>query len=86
MADFLWQGCDQTPTSSSYPSTPQSSPARVARIYHEEHGRQVKLIVDLAALLGRDKSKLPKILKLADLDPLEVGKVMRDNSLQNSSR
>ena len=39
---------------------------------------QVKLIVDLAALLGRDKSKLPKILKLADLDPLEVQKVMKD--------
>ena len=37
---------------------------------------QVKSIVDLADLLDRDKSKLRKILKLADLDPLEVGKVM----------
>jgi len=37
---------------------------------------QVKSIVDLADLLGRDISKLRKILKLADLDPVEVEKVM----------
>ena len=37
---------------------------------------QVKSIVDLADLLGRDISKLRKILKLADLEPVEVGKVM----------
>ncbi len=37
---------------------------------------QVKSVVDLADLLDRDISKLRKILKLADLDPLEVEKVM----------
>jgi len=37
---------------------------------------QVKSVVDLADLLDRDISKLRKIMKLADLDPLEVGKVM----------
>ena len=40
-----------------------------------ESGR-VKSIVDLADLLDRDISKLRKILKLADLEPGEVLKVM----------
>ena len=37
---------------------------------------KVKSVVDLADLLDRDISKLRKILKLADLEPGEVGKVM----------
>jgi len=47
----------------------------------------VKLIVDLAVLLGRDISKLRKMLKLADLDPQEVEKVMENsNNHLNSNR
>ena len=37
---------------------------------------QVKSVVELAEMLGRDISKLRKILTFADLDPGEVGKVM----------
>lgn len=48
---------------------------------------QVKSVVDLAELLDRDISKLRKILKLADLEPVEVGKVMGDsNNPLNSTR
>ncbi len=38
---------------------------------------QIKSVVDLADLLDRDISKLRHILKLADLDPVEVEKVMQ---------
>ena len=37
---------------------------------------QVKSVIDLADLLDRDISKLRKILTFADLDPVEVEKVM----------